>query len=158
MGWLKKIVKKTGNFLGDSLKTASYYVAAPVNSVTGHRYNPKYRSKFGRTLGVIGEKGIDNVHVLAKSYADGITGGLASKAANKFRPKNKRESFGNYLENRERITGFKKIDKATRVVSGFSQVLGNMYGGGSGELPAPQQSEYTQEPIVPTNDFVMLPY
>jgi hypothetical protein len=137
MGLFKKIrkaAKKVGYFAGDIGKTISYTAASSVNSITGHKYTPKYKTKAGKVLGGINEKGTDNLKLLGKSFADGISDGAATKAANKLRKKENRETaFTGYTENRKVVTGVdwldKGLDKSGKVSIGIGATIGKIYGG-----------------------------
>jgi len=124
------LFKKIGNFVGDVVKGSVAVLVAPVNSVTGHTYKPKYKTKAGATLagGAIG--GVDSVHAALKSFANIVTLGYASKATNIIRKKagNAPESLGNYNELKKETPGAlgKYYDKYSKK---GAVVLGSLYGG-----------------------------
>jgi len=108
------VLSKLKDFVSDVGKTIAYSVAAPVNSVTGHKYKPEYSTKVGSVLGQGSNVGIDSLHIAGKSFADTITGGAATKLANKVRSDENKESAFNYneMKNLHSVnTGVKAIDK-----------------------------------------------
>jgi hypothetical protein len=125
------LFKKIWAGVKDVAKAVSYVVAAPVNSITGHEYNPDYETKFGNAVGKTIENSVDNQHTLFKSWADRFTFGYASKLANVFRDKEEYESTGNYLEN-SRDYGYKWLDK----LNDFTSLLG-----GSGRSSSDQSGQ-----------------
>jgi hypothetical protein len=120
VGWFKKIV----GGVKDVAKLASYYVAAPVNSLTGHKYNVKYETGFGNAFGKTFESFVDNQHALLKGWADGLLGGLPSRFANVFRSDANKESPGHYLEN-SKDYGNKFLNGLNRL----SSKIGGLWGG-----------------------------
>jgi hypothetical protein len=164
MGLFKKIrkaAKKVGYFAGDIGKTLSYTAASSVNSVTGHKYTPKYKTKIGKVLGGINEKGTDNVKLLGKGFADGLTNGGATKMANKVRKKENRETpFSGYTESRKITTGVdwldKGLDKSGKVSVGIGATIGKIYGGGGNDKKVqqsgPTPGAYDSGPVMQNNN------
>jgi hypothetical protein len=113
---LKKLVKKVGDFAGDIGKGIAYAAASGVNSVTGHTYSPEFKTGAGKFLSGLTVQGTDSIHVLGKTFGDTITGGNATKLANKIRKEENKESVGNYTESKIKTTGplsqFEKLSKA----------------------------------------------
>lgn len=101
MGFFKKLI----GGVKDVAKGVVSVVVAPVNSITGHQYNPKFETKVGGFVGGAAKMGVDNLHTVGKTFADTITGGLASKAVNVVRSNDKKESWGNYAETKNNKTG-----------------------------------------------------
>ena len=129
------LFNKLKDVVSDVGKTIAYSVAAPVNSITGHKYKPTYSTKVGAVLGQGSNIGIDSIHIAGKAFADTVTGGLATKAANKLRkPENQEKAYAyNEMENFHSVnTGVKAIDKAfsayEKVSKGGAVVLGAAMG------------------------------
>jgi hypothetical protein len=141
VGFFKKLL----GGVKDVAKAVSYVVAAPVNSITGHVYNPQYETDFGNAVGQTLENSVDNLHRLAKGFADRLTFGYASKAANIFRDADHKESLGHYLEGGKDY-GFKFLNKLNQ----FSGALGGSFSGnnvqsgsGSGNGNVPEPDNYS---------------
>jgi hypothetical protein len=119
---LKKLVKKVGDFAGDLGKGVAYVAASGVNSITGHTYSPDFKTGAGKFLSGLTVQGTDSIHVLGKTFGDTITGGNATKLANKLRTEENKESVGNYAESKIKTTGalsqFEKWSKAGAAVIG----------------------------------------
>jgi hypothetical protein len=129
------LFSKLGDFVSDVGKTIAYSVAAPVNSVTGHKYKPKYETKVGNVLGAGSNIGIDSLHIAPKAFADTISGGYATKLANTIRKEENKETPFKYneLENWHEVnTGVKAIDKGfdvlQKVSKGGAVVIGQAVG------------------------------
>jgi hypothetical protein len=112
-------VGKFGDFFGDIGKAIAYGVAAPVNSITGHKYDPDFKTKAGAVLGKGSNIGHDSLHIAGKAFADTISGGAATKLANKIRKDENKESAFNYTEMR----GFKNADTGVKVIDKGFDVL-----------------------------------
>lgn len=124
MGFLKK----AGRFFGDVGKSVAYVAAAPVNSITGHDYNPDFKTKLGEAVGGSAIVGVDGIHTVFKSFADTITGGLATKGVNLIRKdKNKEQAF-NYTEMRNHDFDTKLMNGYQKGVKKASSVLGLVAG------------------------------
>ena len=129
------LFKSIGNFFGDVAKGVAYSVAAPVSSITGHKYKPEFRTKAGSVLAGGSNIGIDSLHLIGKSFADAATGSLATKIANTVRKKENKETAFNYneLQNWHKVdTGVEFIDKGfntlQKVSKGGAVLLGQAYG------------------------------
>lgn len=121
MGLFKKIAAG----VRDVGRLVSYVVAAPVNSATGHVYSPPYETPFGEAVGAVVENSVDNVHALAKGYADTLFFNLPSKLRNKIFPKSAAQGGGNYLET-SKDYGNKLLNKLNQ----FSGLLGSAVAAG----------------------------
>lgn len=109
------VLNKLGDFVSDVGKGIAYGVAAPINSITGHKYDPKLKTKAGKVLVKGSNIGHDSLHIAPKAFADAISGGAATKLANKLRKDENKESAFNYTEMRgfkNADTGVKSIDNA----------------------------------------------
>jgi hypothetical protein len=114
------LFKKVGNFFGDVGKGIAKNAIAPLESVTGRDWNPGYRTKAGRAIAVAADKGTNMLHVAPKAFADGFTGGRATKWANNLREKKYREKPFKYnemnMQGSHNSTGVKTLDKGFNIL------------------------------------------
>lgn len=135
------VTKQVGTFVKDSVKLSVAGAVMPWNSVTGHRYNPKLESGIGKTAGGLALAGAANINILAKTFADTITGGYASKFANNFRAKNNQERLGHYAEmGLGAGNGNDFVDKVIGLENKASVVLGKFYGSKYGLNASPEKA------------------
>lgn len=128
MGFFSNLAKGIGNVVKDVVKVSVAATVMPVNSVTGHKYNPALTTGVGKVVGGTALAGAANVNILAKSFADTITGGAASKLVNKVRSADNQESMGHYGEQGIGKGGIKWVDSVIDTENEVSGVLGSLYG------------------------------
>jgi hypothetical protein len=129
MGFFKKLFKGIKNVASDIGKATAYLVAAPINSITGHDFNPDFSTGFGQVVGGGAMLGVDSIHVAGKYFGDTITGGLASKAANLLRDDENKESYGNYGEKDLKFQGVKGLEKLEEYSKKGAAIIGTVYAG-----------------------------
>jgi hypothetical protein len=126
------LFKKVGNFVGDIGKGIAKNAIAPLESVTGRDWNPGYKTKAGRALAVAADKGTNMLHVAPKAFADGFTGGRATKWANNLRKKENREVAFHYNEmnmvGAHNSTGIKGLDKGFNVLGKVTSAAAGIFG------------------------------
>lgn len=105
MTTLTGLFTKIGNFIGDVAKGSAAIAVLPLKSIQGKETKVKFRTKVGKAVAGGAVVGAQSVNIAAKAWADGITGGYASKAANLIRKDENKESIGNYSEQRGSIMG-----------------------------------------------------
>ena len=89
---------QVGKLFSDVGKVISAVVAQPLNSITGHVYNPKFETGIGKGLAVAIIEPLKLTEIAAKTFADTLSFGLATKAVNLVRVKGNKETVGNYRE------------------------------------------------------------
>lgn len=144
---VKAVTRSVTNFVKDTAKVTVAGLVMPVNSITGHRYNPKLETNIGKVVGGSAIAGAANINILAKSFADSLTGGYASKAVNLIRAKKNQEWIGHYGEiGLGGGNGNQFIDKVIAVENSASLTLGKLYGSKYGLGASPQTAKpNTQE-------------
>lgn len=120
-----------GNVVSDIGKLAIQPAKLAVASVTGKPVNTKYSTGFGKVVGKVHDTGNKALTTTAKSFADTITGGLATKAANLVRKdeyKEKAYSYGE-MKNAGAPTGIKFLDKTAEILPTVGTVAGGVVAG-----------------------------
>jgi hypothetical protein len=142
------IFSKAWNAVTDVAKVVVQPVTAGISSVTGKDIDLNYKTKVGEVVGKAGKVGIKSINAAAKTWADSVTGGYASKAANELRDDEYKESTGNYYETRTKEFDSGLLSKYENVSIGGAVVITKLYGGkgGSGVPPVSTTPE-TQLPI-----------
>jgi hypothetical protein len=155
-GGLSENTKTAKKVVSDVGKTIAALSVMPVNSVTGHVFNPKLETTFGKVVGgalIVGNKGLN---VAAKTFADAVSGGYASKAVNLIRSKNNQESTGHYSEG---VINTSISPAFQRVTFGVGQVIGTIYGSkaaaGKGEAGAAAKTASEVKAVTDTTKEAM---
>jgi len=99
MGLLGKVV----NAVKDVGKILVQPVTSSISSITGKDINLKYDTKLGKAVGGTVKVGTDSVHIVGKTFADTVTGGYATKAANVIRKDEYKEVPGLYQEQKNQV-------------------------------------------------------
>lgn len=164
----KWVDKNVGGFHKDITQGIVGVAVAPVNSITGHRYTPTYSTKVGGAISSGANIGVDSVHIAGKTFANAISGGLASKITDVARDKDHKEAGGRFNEFKS-TSGANNLgitQKLQGVSKGGAVVIGQLYGskaggssGSSSSKPSPGATPSdTQPAAIPTNDLAsMLP-
>lgn len=128
---LKKTFKKIGNVAKDAVKLGVQPVKLAVASVTGKPVNTTYSTKLGAVVGKVHDTGNKALTSTAKGFADTITGGLATKAANVLRKdKYKEKAFAyNEMKNSGGPSFGKTLDKVATVLPTVGAVAGGVVAG-----------------------------
>jgi hypothetical protein len=151
-----KAAKKVGNFAGDLGKGVAKNAIAPLESITGKDWDPNYRTKAGRAIAVSADKGTNMLHVAGKAFADGISGGNATKLANKLRKKEYREKPFKYNElnmtGKHNSTGIKMVDKSYSTLGKVTTVGAGIFGQASAVIGAAKATKNLVTPAgtIPT--------
>lgn len=162
---LKKIVKSVGNAVGDAAKSVAKTttnvvsdatklglqpVKLAVASVTGKPVNTSYSTGIGKIVGAIHDTGSKALTATAKGFADTITGGLATKAANLLRKDENKEKAFSYNEMKPgAATGVKFIDKVGAILPTTGAIVGGTAAGifaGNKALGGSKQTASNQKP------------
>lgn len=128
---LSTAAKDVGKVASDLGKGLAYNVALPVNSVTGHKYAPVLETKVGGALAGGAIIGANSLNVVAKTFADTLTGGKATELANKIRKDENKETMGNYVESKSKSVadlGIKGLSSLEKVSITGASVIGAVYG------------------------------
>ncbi len=126
-----------GKFAQDTVRLGVAPLTNAISSVKGQPINNGYVTKTAKILGKLNDVGNQGVNIVSKSFADTITGGLASKAKNalasKIDPKGKlgyvpekAYSYGEMTPSQS--SGVKILDKAASYVPIASAVVGTLAG------------------------------
>lgn len=142
-----------GNFFEDIGKGIAYLAVAPINSVTGHQWDPEFETDVGGIISAGAAQGIDSIHIIGKTFADTITLGYASKAVNLVRDKEDQESYGNYNEMDAKFEDVKLIGKLEEYSKKGAVVVGQYLGGQA------MDSDYGEivQTVVPVVDALVNP-
>jgi hypothetical protein len=133
---LKRTFKKIGRFAKDVGKLAVQPLAKSLTSITGKEYKQwnTFDTKLGRIAGKVQGAGSNALHSTLKGFADTVTGGYATKAANLLRKDGRKEKAYGYNEMRQtgQDTGIKFIDKTANVLPTVGAIAGSAYAGFAG--------------------------
>lgn len=127
----KKTFRKIGDVASDIGKLSVQPVKLAVSSVTGKPVNTKYSTKVGAIVGKIHDTGNKALTSTAKGFADTITGGYATKAANLIRKdRYKEKAFAyNEMKNSGGPSLGKTLDKVATVLPTVGAVAGGVVAG-----------------------------
>lgn len=129
MSFLKKAFKAVGGVVKDISKASIALPLESYGSITGKKTNITYETKVGGTLGKGAVGGLIAVHAGVKVFANGVTGGYASKALNKLRPADAQEKTGSYSGSIiQKGKGIKEVDKLNNFSMQGAKVIGSVYG------------------------------
>lgn len=129
MSFLKKAFKSVGNVVKDVSKASIALPLESYGSITGKKTNITYDTKVGGTIGKGAVGGLVAVHAGVKVFANGVTGGYASKALNTLRPKDAQEKTGSYTGSViQKGKGIGEVDKLNDFSLKGAKVLGSIYG------------------------------
>lgn len=128
---LKKTFRKIGDVATDIGKLSVQPVKLAVSSVTGKPVNTKYSTKVGAIVGKVHDTGNKALTSTAKGFADTITVGYATKAANLIRKdKFKEKAFAyNEMKNSGGPSLGKTLDKVATVLPTVGAVAGGVVAG-----------------------------
>jgi hypothetical protein len=146
MGKLKSALKNIGNGLGDLGKGIAKIAVAPVNSLTGHEFDPKMKTKVGQALEWVGDV-VEDTQTQALKTA---SGGLLNKN------RETETQFGTILGKAAGVAGLAAVGTATVGLvagKGFSVKEGaKVIGGGAGKIFKKSNNEVTKtnNGVVPT--------
>ena len=120
-----------GKVVGDASKIAVSPISSAVSSIKGADVDLKLQTKAGKAVNAVVETGSKSLHGMLKGFADTVTAGYATKAANLIRSDENKEKAFNYTEMTptKDKTGIKLIDKATQVLPAASTALGSVVAG-----------------------------
>lgn len=121
-------LESVGKVAVDVAKGVSYVAAAPVNSITGHVYDPGLETKLGGVLGGTAIIGTDSVNLMAKTFVDTVSFGGGSKLANVIRKDENKESAGNYMESKSKTDEVSSLKAFEKVSKGGAAIIGSYFG------------------------------
>lgn len=125
-----KLTTGVGKVVGDSAKIAVSPIKQGVSSITGKPVDLKLQTKAGKVVGGVTDIGGNALHSLAKGFADTVTLGYATKAANLIRKDENKEKAFAYNEMKQLPnTGIKVIDKVGAVLPTVSAAIGGAAAG-----------------------------
>lgn len=128
---LKKVAKGIGNVAKDVVKLSVQPVKLAVASVTGKPVNTTYSTKVGAIVGKVHDTGSKALTATVKGFADTVTGGLATKAANLVRKDEYKEKAFSYNEQKSAVGADlgKTLNKVAAVLPTVGAVTGGVVGG-----------------------------
>lgn len=129
--------KKTGllkgitNVISDVAKLSVAPVTQAVSSVSGKPIDLKLKTGAAKTIGAIQETGAKSLNSLVKGFADTVTLGYATKAANLVRKDKYKEKAFKYNEMTptQYKTGVKFLDKTAQILPAGSAAVGGAVAG-----------------------------
>jgi hypothetical protein len=126
---LKKLGKGIVNVAKDSVKLAVAPVKLAVSSVTGKPVKTEYSTKVGKVVAKVHDTGSKALTSTVKGFADTVTGGYATKAANLLRKDEYKEKPFAYNEQKKSIANDISLGKTLDKVAVVLPTVGAVAGG-----------------------------